>query len=192
MVPDFVNEPLSDFSLETNRTAMQQALARIESEREKSYPLVIGGQRVESGQWIESTNPSTRASGWAGWPGRREQAEQALSAAECAMVEWSRFPAEERARVLLRVASRLRKRKFELAATMALEIGKTWVEADADTAEAIDFCEFYAREHAAPGRTKPGDGAQWRGERARLQSARGGGCDPSLELSGRYRDGLCR
>jgi 1-pyrroline-5-carboxylate dehydrogenase len=29
---------------------------------------------------------------------------------------------------------------------MSLEAGKTWPEADADTAEAIDFCEFYARE----------------------------------------------
>lgn len=31
---------------------------------------------------------------------------------------------------------------------MVLEIGKTWAEADADTAEAIDFLEFYAREAA--------------------------------------------
>ena len=36
---------------------------------------------------------------------------------------------------------------------MILEVGKTWAEADGDTAEAIDFCEFYAREmlrYAAP------------------------------------------
>ena len=29
---------------------------------------------------------------------------------------------------------------------MVLEEAKTWPEADGDTAEAIDFCEFYARE----------------------------------------------
>jgi 1-pyrroline-5-carboxylate dehydrogenase len=29
---------------------------------------------------------------------------------------------------------------------MIYEVGKTWAEADGDTAEAIDFCEFYARE----------------------------------------------
>ena len=40
----------------------------------------------------------------------------------------------------------MRKRRFELNATMILEAGKTWIEADADTAEAIDFCEFYAHE----------------------------------------------
>jgi 1-pyrroline-5-carboxylate dehydrogenase len=56
--------------------------------------------------------------------------------------------------VLLRAAARLRRRRLELAATMVLEIGKTWVEADADVAEAIDFCDFYARDMlrlAAPG-----------------------------------------
>jgi len=35
---------------------------------------------------------------------------------------------------------------MELSATMVVEIGKNWVEADADTAEAIDFMEYYARE----------------------------------------------
>jgi 1-pyrroline-5-carboxylate dehydrogenase len=29
---------------------------------------------------------------------------------------------------------------------MVLEESKSWAEADGDTAEAIDFCEFYARE----------------------------------------------
>ncbi|MCH8321173.1 MAG: aldehyde dehydrogenase family protein, partial [Acidobacteria bacterium] len=37
-------------------------------------------------------------------------------------------------------------RRFELAAWMVIEVGKSWVEADADVAEAIDFCEFYSRE----------------------------------------------
>ena len=40
----------------------------------------------------------------------------------------------------------MRERKHEFSATMVYEVGKTWPEADADTAEAIDFLEFYARE----------------------------------------------
>ncbi len=36
--------------------------------------------------------------------------------------------------------------RFELAAWEVYECGKPWREADADVAEAIDFCEFYARE----------------------------------------------
>ena len=40
----------------------------------------------------------------------------------------------------------MRRRRFELAAWEVYECGKPWREADADVAEAIDFCEFYARE----------------------------------------------
>ena len=40
----------------------------------------------------------------------------------------------------------MRKRKHELSAWMIYEVAKTWPEADGDTAEAIDFCEFYGRE----------------------------------------------
>ena len=40
----------------------------------------------------------------------------------------------------------MRRRRFELAAWEVYECGKPWREADADVAEAIDFCEYYARE----------------------------------------------
>src|SRR5207248_618738 len=40
----------------------------------------------------------------------------------------------------------LKQRRFYLNAWMIYEVGKSWPEADADTAEAIDFLEFYARE----------------------------------------------
>ena len=40
----------------------------------------------------------------------------------------------------------MRRRRFELAAWEVLETAKPWREADADVAEAIDFCEYYARE----------------------------------------------
>ena len=40
----------------------------------------------------------------------------------------------------------MRERKHEFSALMVFEAGKPWVEADADTAEAIDFMEYYGRE----------------------------------------------
>jgi RHH-type proline utilization regulon transcriptional repressor/proline dehydrogenase/delta 1-pyrroline-5-carboxylate dehydrogenase len=43
----------------------------------------------------------------------------------------------------------MRRRRDELAATIVVESGKIWSEADADVCEAIDFCEFYAREAVA-------------------------------------------
>lgn len=147
MLPLFRHEPLTDFALDANRQAMLQSLAGVESESDRSYPLVIGGERATTDRWIVSTNPAIRdrVVGRAASAGTAE-ADRALAAAERAFTDWSRFPAAERARVLLRIAAVMRKRRFELDATMVLEIGKTWTEADADTAEAIDFCEYYARE----------------------------------------------
>ena len=53
---------------------------------------------------------------------------------------------EKRAGLLVQLAQVLRQRKFEFDAWLVLEAGKTWPEAEADVAEAIDFCEYYARE----------------------------------------------
>ena len=55
----------------------------------------------------------------------------------------------------------MRRRRFDLAALQVFEVGKPWREADADVAEAIDFCMYYAREAerlAAPRRVDvPGE-----------------------------------
>ena len=63
----------------------------------------------------------------------------------------------ERSTILLKAATLMRDRRDELSAIMVREAGKPWREADADTCEAIDFCEYYAREavrlfHAAAAR----------------------------------------
>ena len=46
----------------------------------------------------------------------------------------------------LEAARILRRRKLEFDAWLVYEAGKTWPEAEADVSEAIDFCEYYARE----------------------------------------------
>src|SRR6266404_4153824 len=66
--------------------------------------------------------------------------------AAMAIESWKRVPAEKRVEVLFRAAKSIRERKFEISAWICYEVGKSWVEADADTAETIDFCEFYGRE----------------------------------------------
>src|SRR5207237_3624375 len=73
-------------------------------------------------------------------------ASQAVEAAHKAFQSWRNTPAEERAQLVFRVAALMRERKHELSAWMVYEVAKTWPEADGDTAEAIDFLEFYARE----------------------------------------------
>src|SRR4029434_2103177 len=75
-----------------------------------------------------------------------ELANRALEVAHGAFKSWRKVPAAQRADYLFKAAAELRRRRFELAAWMVYEVSKSWVEADADIAESIDFCEFYGRE----------------------------------------------
>src|SRR6185436_7673353 len=85
----------------------------------------------------------------------RAHVEQAVDAGWKAFESWKRQPVDVRAGLLLRAAALMRERKHEFSATMIYEVGKTWAEADADTAEAIDFLEFYAREAVRYGGEQP-------------------------------------
>jgi 1-pyrroline-5-carboxylate dehydrogenase len=147
LLPEFRNEPLTDFSDPANVAAFQSALDVIRRDLGRSYPMVIGGQQITSADTFESINPSCPSEVVARFPlGTAEHADQAVEAARCAFATWQYTPAAERADLLVRVAALMRERKHDFSATMVYEVGKPWVEADADTAEAIDFLEYYARQ----------------------------------------------
>jgi 1-pyrroline-5-carboxylate dehydrogenase len=150
----FKNEPFSDFSDERNAQGMQRALDKVTAELGRDYPLIIGGERVSTGTFVTSVNPSefTQVVGRVHHAGRAE-ADQAIAAAWKAFATWKNTSAEERAAYLFRASAEMRRRKYEFNAWLVYEVGKSWGEAEADTAEAIDFMEFYARQalrYAAP------------------------------------------
>jgi 1-pyrroline-5-carboxylate dehydrogenase len=146
-LPPFANEPFTNFSQEENRRKMLEAIARVKAELGKEYPLHIGGEALHTSERIVSINPG-ETSQVVGTVSKadRELAEQAMQAAIEAFESWKATPAPERARCLVKAAGLMRRRKHEFSAWLILESGKNWVEADADTAEAIDFLEYYARE----------------------------------------------
>lgn len=143
----FQNEPFTDFGAEGNQTLFKNALRLVESELGKHYPLIIGGKEMETKTKAISINPSQKDQviGSLSQAGE-EQAEQAIVTAQAVFEHWRYTTFTERARYLFKAATLLRRRKHEFSAWMVYEAGKTWGEADADTAEAIDFMEFYARE----------------------------------------------
>lgn len=146
-LPPFENEGLTDFSQPDNRKAMEAALEKVRSQLGNTYPLVIGGEERYLDDTFESVNPANpdQVVGYMA-NGTAEHAAQATEVAYAAFEEWKRVPADERAQFLLDVAAEMRERKHEFSAWMIYEVGKSWLEADADTAEAIDFLEYYARE----------------------------------------------
>jgi RHH-type proline utilization regulon transcriptional repressor/proline dehydrogenase/delta 1-pyrroline-5-carboxylate dehydrogenase len=143
----FRNEPLTDFSRADARAAMQQALDQVHEQLGRTYPLVIGGSRVNVQAIVDSVNPSYCREVVGRWArATPEQARQALAAAQAAFPGWRDTAPGQRADYLFRAAAVLRRRRFELAAWEVYECGKQWREADADVAETIDYCDYYGRE----------------------------------------------
>jgi RHH-type proline utilization regulon transcriptional repressor/proline dehydrogenase/delta 1-pyrroline-5-carboxylate dehydrogenase len=143
----FQNEPPTDFSREEHRQAMQQALQEVVTRFGRSYSPVIGKESLTTEAFLEVRNPSHVAQ-VLGRCGRSTpaQAKQAVVAATAAFEAWRDTPVEERAQCLERAADVMRRRRFELVAWEVYESGKQWREADADVAEAIDFCRYYSGE----------------------------------------------
>jgi 1-pyrroline-5-carboxylate dehydrogenase len=147
LLPEFSNEPFTDFSVDANRNAFRAALTKVEKRLPIQGRNVIGGKTIPAAKHFESLNPSDFQHVVGRFPeGTIADAGRAVEIATKAFASWSRMPEAERAALILRIGAILRRRKHEFSAMMVLEESKSWPEADGDTAEAIDFCEFYARE----------------------------------------------
>ncbi|HEX9079801.1 MAG TPA: bifunctional proline dehydrogenase/L-glutamate gamma-semialdehyde dehydrogenase, partial [Desulfuromonadaceae bacterium] len=143
-VGPFANEPPLDFTGAARREACRDAIVRVRRELGRHYPAVIDGREHFSAESIVSINPARPAEviGTAAAVGRGEL-EEAVAVARRVQPAWGALPAAERAAFLFRAAAIARSRRFQLLAWQVLETGKSWVEADADVVEAIDYLEYY-------------------------------------------------
>ena len=143
----YITEPFTDFTLAENIKKYEDGLRTVESYLGKDYDLIIGGKRIKSAKMMSSVNPSDHNEiiGHIS-QAKIEHADMAMEAALTAFESWKNVPAEVRADVLFKAAAIIRKRKFEFNALLTKEAGKPWAEADGDTAEAIDFLEYYGRQ----------------------------------------------
>lgn len=162
MIP-YKHEPFTDFSSEENKKAYLEGLKLVESYLGQDYNLVIGGECISTEDKIVSVNPSNKEE----VIGRvskanQELAEKAMQVADETFNTWRKVKPEIRADILFRAAAIIRRRKYEFSALLTKEAGKPWNEADADTAEAIDFIEYYARQmlklkDGMPVESRPGE-----------------------------------
>jgi 1-pyrroline-5-carboxylate dehydrogenase len=142
-IPD--NEPVRDYAPGTpERESLKATLARMAG-TEIEIPLIIGGEEVRTGKTRKAVMPHDHGHVLATWhAGSKAEAERAIAAALEAWKEWSAWPWEERAGVLLRAAELLAGpyRDTVNAATM-LGQSKTAHEAEIDSAcELVDFFRF--------------------------------------------------
>lgn len=162
MIP-YKHEPFTDFSKEENQKAFCDGLKLVESYLGQDYPLVIGGEKITTDDKIVSINPADknevigRVS-----KANKELAEQAMNSAYETFQTWKKVKPEVRADILFKAAAIVRRRKHEFSALLVKEAGKPWNEADADTAEGIDFMEYYGRQmlklkDGIPVESRPGE-----------------------------------
>ncbi|XQY92990.1 L-glutamate gamma-semialdehyde dehydrogenase [Metabacillus sp. HB246100] len=156
MSTTYKHEPFTDFSIEENKVAFEKALENANKMMGKDYPLVINGERISTEEKIVSYNPANKEE-VVGKVSKatKDHAEQAIQAAAEAFEDWRYWNPEERANILFRAAAIVRRKKHDFSALLVKEAGKPWNEADADTAEAIDFMEYYARQMIELAKGKP-------------------------------------
>jgi len=145
--PKFKNEEFLNFSLPLIKKKTMDAINKIEDESQKEYPLIIGDNKIFNEDKLYSYNPSNKSEVvGVCQKATKEQAEHAIEVAHKTFLTWKNVPAKKRAEYLFKAARLIQKRRFEFDACLVIEAGKNWVEADADTAEAIDFLVFYGKE----------------------------------------------
>ncbi len=143
---DFTNCPLTDFADREPREVFAAAVGTAVAGPLVSAPIVIAGHTVPAERSLEHPRP--------GATGRvativdlasADDVERAVESADRAWPSWRDRPLAERAALLERLADRLEADRLALAALQVMEVGKPWREADADVAEAVDYCRYYAR-----------------------------------------------
>ena len=143
----FQNYPLLDFSKKENRDWIAGSLMSGRSQLPIKVPVVVNGIQIDGLETRNVTNPSLTSEIVAiNDMASEKQAEDAVSACEAAKKTWGTWPVSKRANIIRKAADIMVERHHELVTLMVLEEAKDWKQADADLAEAIDFCRYYADE----------------------------------------------
>jgi len=128
------NEPFIDFSNAENRKKMEAALAKVKAEFGHEYPMWIAGQKVITTGKKKSTNPSAAVGSDWGVPRRvrRSRRRRQWRRRTSILTSGRRCRRRRGPKYLFKAAQIVRERKFELGALVCYEVGKSWIEADAD------------------------------------------------------------
>jgi 1-pyrroline-5-carboxylate dehydrogenase len=112
------------------------------------YPSYVGDEAVDHGdEPLLDRSPIDTALVLARFaPAAAEDVDRAVRVARAAQRGWGRRPWRERLAILRRAAALIRERKYDLAALMSLEVGKSRLEAMGDAEESADLIDYYSQQ----------------------------------------------
>jgi RHH-type transcriptional regulator, proline utilization regulon repressor / proline dehydrogenase / delta 1-pyrroline-5-carboxylate dehydrogenase len=143
----FQNCPLADFTATETRAAFAHAVAEAEKQMPWQVPVVIDDHARTDGAALFHVTPNDKTRIAAATNSATvSDVEQAIAIAKKAWPAWRDLPLETRAARVNELGARLERDRLHLAAMEVHEQAKPWREADADVAEAVDFCRYYARQ----------------------------------------------
>jgi 1-pyrroline-5-carboxylate dehydrogenase len=122
-----------------------EALARVRAAAGATFPNLIGGEPVAGVEEpLDDRSPidTSFLLGRFAAAGPAE-VDLAVRRAKSAQREWARREWRERVEILRRAADLIRQRKYDLAALMSLEVGKSRLEAMGDAEESADLIDYY-------------------------------------------------
>ena len=113
----------------------------------QTIPVVVDGQPRTDGEPFTLTSPNDAGLELAevhSATGR--DVDDAVTAAQAAFPSWAATPWTERVALLRRAADLISERSNELAALMAMEVGKNRLEALGDVEESADLIRYYCQQ----------------------------------------------
>ncbi|MEK7232410.1 MAG: aldehyde dehydrogenase family protein [Elusimicrobiota bacterium] len=138
-------------SVNTDMTAFHrsfdEALTLVRGKAGKEHPLWIDGKAVKSASPLLVDLSPIDTSFVLGKfaASTADHVDQAVKAAHREQKLWRALTWQERVKTMRKAAVAIRERKFEIAAVMSLEVGKSRLEAMGDAEESADLIEYYAK-----------------------------------------------
>lgn len=144
---DFINIPDTDFNEETNRLKYKEGINTIRQSLPFRCDLIINNKKIISKEEGTSINPSNFNETISIYSKANiDHINEAISSSKSAYTKWSKYPVAKRTDILFKAAKLIEEKRFELSALISLEVGKSWIEADADISESIDFLNYYGQQ----------------------------------------------
>lgn len=142
---EFENLAYIDFTIKSNRETLKEKISELKSQEAREVFPIIEGKEIKTNSSIDSNCPEDKNKVLAKIGlADTTSCEQAIKALSSFSKTWAKTSVDERAKILEDTAETILKKRFDIIPVMVMESGKSWIGADAELAEAVDFLRFYA------------------------------------------------